>query len=324
MPTRSARWCSTCWSTACSRRWSRPKPPGPRRIKISTGVEARRNNREPRVWLRVPTTAQACRRRCTKPSSSPSSPPSPRGIGTGLGLRSRVRWCAARQPARARDQRRRRGVPHEPADQRPAGRAHRAGGAGRQQQQRPGARAGGRRRGRDRRTDARDAGRRRLRGRPPPNRARWRSELLAAARFDAIVSDLRMPDMDGAALWREVRERWPALARRTLFVTGDTLSPGAEAFPKPAAPPGQALRPLRPVDRVATLLMGDASRRRRSSPERAGRCAEWVISSSSRACAALVLWLFAVAGAGQRDRARRRHAQRRGLARARCRAIRPA
>ena len=55
-------------------------------------------------------------------------------------------------------------------------------------------------------------------------------ELLAAARFDAIVSDLRMPDMDGAALWREVRVRWPALARRTLFVTGDTLSPGAEAF----------------------------------------------------------------------------------------------
>jgi hypothetical protein len=27
-------------------------------------------------------------------------------------------------------------------------------------------------------------------------------ELLDTARFDAIVSDLRMPDMDGAALWR--------------------------------------------------------------------------------------------------------------------------
>jgi PAS domain S-box-containing protein len=52
-------------------------------------------------------------------------------------------------------------------------------------------------------------------------------ELLAEARFDAIVSDVRMPDIDGAALWQAVRERWPSLARRVLFVTGDTLSPQA-------------------------------------------------------------------------------------------------
>lgn len=49
-------------------------------------------------------------------------------------------------------------------------------------------------------------------------------ELLEEARFDAIVSDVRMPDIDGAALWRAVREQHPALARRMLFVTGDTLS----------------------------------------------------------------------------------------------------
>ena len=49
-------------------------------------------------------------------------------------------------------------------------------------------------------------------------------ELLAEARFDAIVSDVRMPDLDGAALWRAVRERHPHLVRRVLFVTGDTLS----------------------------------------------------------------------------------------------------
>jgi two-component system NtrC family sensor kinase len=54
--------------------------------------------------------------------------------------------------------------------------------------------------------------------------------LLGEARFDAIVSDLRMPDIDGAALWREVRMRHPALASRMLFVTGDTLSPGAVRF----------------------------------------------------------------------------------------------
>ena len=54
--------------------------------------------------------------------------------------------------------------------------------------------------------------------------------MLAEARFDAIVSDLHMPDIDGAQLWREVRASQPQLARRMLFVTGDTLSPIARQF----------------------------------------------------------------------------------------------
>jgi two-component system NtrC family sensor kinase len=59
-------------------------------------------------------------------------------------------------------------------------------------------------------------------------------EMLDTAPFSAIVSDLRMPDMDGAGLWREVAQRHPPLARRMLFVTGDTLSPGAREFLKTA------------------------------------------------------------------------------------------
>ncbi|MEN9627715.1 MAG: hypothetical protein RJA10_942 [Pseudomonadota bacterium] len=55
-------------------------------------------------------------------------------------------------------------------------------------------------------------------------------EMLTEVGFDAIVSDLRMPDMDGAALWREVTALRPALSQRMLFVTGDTLSPGARRF----------------------------------------------------------------------------------------------
>jgi two-component system NtrC family sensor kinase len=54
--------------------------------------------------------------------------------------------------------------------------------------------------------------------------------LLESAHFDAIVSDLRMPDIDGAALWRLVQQRDAGLARRMLFVTGDTLSPAAQQF----------------------------------------------------------------------------------------------
>ena len=54
--------------------------------------------------------------------------------------------------------------------------------------------------------------------------------LLDEATFDAVVSDLHMPDVDGAALWREIKARWPALARRVLFVSGDTLSASVRQF----------------------------------------------------------------------------------------------
>ncbi|MDM4764758.1 PAS domain S-box protein [Pelomonas sp. SE-A7] len=54
--------------------------------------------------------------------------------------------------------------------------------------------------------------------------------LLQEAQFDLIVSDLRMPDMDGTALWRAVSELSPTLARRMVFVTGDTLSATARSF----------------------------------------------------------------------------------------------
>jgi C4-dicarboxylate-specific signal transduction histidine kinase len=52
-------------------------------------------------------------------------------------------------------------------------------------------------------------------------------ELLAEARFDAVVSDVRMPDLDGPALWRQIQQQHPGLARRVLFVSGDTLSDAA-------------------------------------------------------------------------------------------------
>ncbi|WP_051378405.1 PAS domain S-box protein [Derxia gummosa] len=55
-------------------------------------------------------------------------------------------------------------------------------------------------------------------------------EILGEARFEAVVSDLRMPGMDGPTLFRALRRRHPRLASRVVFVTGDTLSPAVEAF----------------------------------------------------------------------------------------------
>ncbi|MGE3292737.1 MAG: ATP-binding protein, partial [Geminicoccaceae bacterium] len=44
--------------------------------------------------------------------------------------------------------------------------------------------------------------------------------------FDVVVSDLRMPDLDGPSLVAELRRRHPELARRVVLITGDAL--GAE------------------------------------------------------------------------------------------------
>ena len=51
---------------------------------------------------------------------------------------------------------------------------------------------------------------------------------LESGAVDAVVSDLRMPDMDGAALALEIRRRWPGLAGRILLITGDALGADPE------------------------------------------------------------------------------------------------
>ena len=45
--------------------------------------------------------------------------------------------------------------------------------------------------------------------------------LMAATPFDVVVSDLRMPKMDGPALLKTVRERWPGVVRIVLSGKAD-------------------------------------------------------------------------------------------------------
>lgn len=48
--------------------------------------------------------------------------------------------------------------------------------------------------------------------------------------FDVVLCDLQMPEMSGAELYRNIRERWPELAERFVFITGGAFSPEARRF----------------------------------------------------------------------------------------------
>jgi PAS domain S-box-containing protein len=53
---------------------------------------------------------------------------------------------------------------------------------------------------------------------------------LAERAFDLILCDLHMPELDGPAFYQELARHHPQLLPRTIFLTGDTLSPEARAF----------------------------------------------------------------------------------------------
>jgi len=55
-------------------------------------------------------------------------------------------------------------------------------------------------------------------------------EMIGRQRYDLIVSDLRMPVLDGPGLYRAVKAMDPELARRFIFITGDTLGVTVREF----------------------------------------------------------------------------------------------
>jgi two-component system NtrC family sensor kinase len=55
-------------------------------------------------------------------------------------------------------------------------------------------------------------------------------ERMAVERYDVILTDIRMPDIDGRALFKEIERRWPRQVTRVIFVTGDTLASALRDF----------------------------------------------------------------------------------------------
>lgn len=54
--------------------------------------------------------------------------------------------------------------------------------------------------------------------------------MIANDDFDIILSDLRMPELDGPSLYRILEEKYPHLNERIGFITGDAMSPKVAGF----------------------------------------------------------------------------------------------
>jgi CheY-like chemotaxis protein len=48
--------------------------------------------------------------------------------------------------------------------------------------------------------------------------------------YDLLLSDMRMPEIDGPSLYRMLEQQHPHLLRRVIFLTGDTLNPETRQF----------------------------------------------------------------------------------------------
>lgn len=55
-------------------------------------------------------------------------------------------------------------------------------------------------------------------------------ERLEADSYDLILTDMKMPELDGPGLYHAVQSRRPALARRFVFLTGDANAQNIQDF----------------------------------------------------------------------------------------------
>ena len=86
-------------------------------------------------------------------------------------------------------------------------------------------------------------------------------ELLQAEEYDAILSDMRMPEVDGSQFFQLLGERYPNMLARIAFITGDTLAAGAEHFLNTSGVPSIG-KPFMPDEIVAMVASLTASTQR--------------------------------------------------------------
>jgi signal transduction histidine kinase/CheY-like chemotaxis protein len=82
-------------------------------------------------------------------------------------------------------------------------------------------------------------------------------DRVAGTRYDLILSDLRMPHLDGPGFYTALSGSDPEMAERIIFLTGDTLSPAIQQFLDETRRPyiEKPLDPRQLRDLVADALM---------------------------------------------------------------------
>lgn len=87
-------------------------------------------------------------------------------------------------------------------------------------------------------------------------------DKLRKASFDVVISDLRMPVMDGPQLYEALRAEKPEYLKKIIYVTGDTLSSHVQSFlakyPVPVIEKPYRLSDVKQA--IATLLKPEAER----------------------------------------------------------------
>jgi PAS domain S-box-containing protein len=94
-------------------------------------------------------------------------------------------------------------------------------------------------------------------------------ETLGSRSYDLILSDIRMPELDGPGLYREVARRDPMMSSRFIFLTGDTLGSETRAFIEESAVP--TIKKPFAVDEILrvmqeTIKRSDGARQRPEPP----------------------------------------------------------
>ncbi|MBN2224391.1 MAG: PAS domain S-box protein [Deltaproteobacteria bacterium] len=57
-------------------------------------------------------------------------------------------------------------------------------------------------------------------------------DLVGKRKYDAVISDIKMPGIGGKELYLYIREHHPEIAEKMIFITGDVLSKDTQAFLK--------------------------------------------------------------------------------------------
>ena len=83
-------------------------------------------------------------------------------------------------------------------------------------------------------------------------------EMLERRAYDLVLSDTKMPVLDGERFYSELERRFPGLTRRIVFLTGDVLSREKQEFLERSGAP-HLLKPfdLRKVQQLVHRMLAD-------------------------------------------------------------------